>query len=42
MDRVGADGLVSSEENHINKEDIVDWPKGERNGYVFKPTSTPW
>jgi alpha-L-rhamnosidase len=35
MERVGADGLVRSEQKHIKKEDIVDWPATERDGYVF-------
>ena len=40
MDRVGADGLVRSVEKHIAKEDIVDWPKTERDGYVFTEINT--
>jgi hypothetical protein len=40
MDRAGPDGLVRSAEKHINKEDIVDWPKGERDGYVFTEQNT--
>lgn len=40
MERVGADGLVRSEEKHIEKEDIVDWPKAERDGYVFTEQNT--
>lgn len=35
MDRVGTDGLVQSRAQHITKGDIVDWPKDERDGYVF-------
>ncbi|MBM3852195.1 MAG: alpha-L-rhamnosidase [Verrucomicrobia bacterium] len=35
LDRVGPDGLVVSTEKHIAKGDIVDWPKGERDGFVF-------
>lgn len=35
MDRVGAEGLVRS-----SKNDIVDWPVGERDGYQFKPFNT--
>lgn len=40
MERVGPDGLVRSEERHIKREDIVDWPVKERDGYVFKPVNT--
>ena len=40
MDRVGADGLVRSEERHVKREDIVDWPVKERDGYVFTPVNT--
>jgi len=40
MDRVGPDGLVRSEKKHVTKEDIVDWPKGERDDYVFTPLNT--
>jgi hypothetical protein len=40
MDRVRPDGLVKSEQKHVKKEDIVDWPAGERDGYVFTPLNT--
>jgi len=40
LDRVGPDGLVHSAEKHITKEDIVDWPQKERDGYVFTPQNT--
>jgi hypothetical protein len=40
MDRVRPDGLVKSEPKHVKKEDIVDWPAGERDGYVFTPLNT--
>jgi hypothetical protein len=40
MDRVRPDGLVKSEPQHVKKEDIVDWPAGERDGYVFTPLNT--
>lgn len=40
MDRVGPDGLVKSDPRHVKKEDIVDWPAGERDGYVFTPLNT--
>ena len=40
LERVGADGLVRSEERHVKRDDIVDWPVGERDGYVFRPVNT--
>lgn len=40
LDRVGENGLVRSEERHVKREDIVDWPKGERDGYVFTSQNT--
>lgn len=40
MERVRPDGLVKSEPQHVKKEDIVDWPAGERDGYVFTPLNT--
>jgi hypothetical protein len=40
LDRVGPNGLVQSAERHIRREDIVDWPKGERDGYEFTPLNT--
>jgi alpha-L-rhamnosidase len=40
LDRVGPEGLVRSADRHVKKEDIVDWPKGERDGYVFTPLNT--
>ena len=40
MDRAGEDGLIRSEERHIKREDIVDWPVGERDGYVFTARNT--
>lgn len=40
MDRVGPDGLVRSTGQHIKKGDIVDWPVGERDGYVFTKQNT--
>ena len=38
--RVGADGLVRSDASQIAKTDIVDWPRGERDGYQFTATNT--
>lgn len=40
LDRVGANGLVRSEERQIKRDDLVDWPKGERDGYVFTELNT--
>jgi hypothetical protein len=40
LDRVGPDGLLVSTANHIKKGDLVDWPVGERDGFVFKPVNT--
>lgn len=39
-DRVGNDGLVHSTSEQIHHTDIVDWPVGERDGYVFTPINT--
>ncbi len=40
LERAGPDGLVRSEQRHIRREDIVDWPVAERDGYVFTPVNT--
>jgi hypothetical protein len=40
LDRARADGLLASSEAQRAKEDIVDWPSGERDGYVFTPVNT--
>ncbi len=40
MDRVGADGLVHSSQQQMRRGDIVDWPQGERDGYVFSEINT--
>src|SRR5581483_8434036 len=39
-DRVGSDGLVHSNAAQVHRNDIVDWPAGERDGYVFTPMNT--
>jgi hypothetical protein len=39
-DRVGADGLVASDAKQIKRTDLVDWPSGERDGYVFTARNT--
>ena len=40
LDRARADGLLASTEAQRAREDIVDWPAGERDGYVFTPVNT--
>lgn len=40
LDRAGPDGLVRSNEEQQRRTDIVDWPKGERDGYVFTEVNT--
>ncbi|TWT65774.1 family 78 glycoside hydrolase catalytic domain [Crateriforma conspicua] len=38
--RCGDDGLVRSDEMDQNRHDIVDWPKNERDGFVFTDVNT--
>ena len=38
--RKGADGLIASDAQQIKRTDIVDWPRGERDGYVFTERNT--
>lgn len=40
MHRSGKDGLVRSAEIDQTRHDIVDWPKGERDGFVFTEVNT--
>ncbi|HSP44208.1 MAG TPA: alpha-L-rhamnosidase C-terminal domain-containing protein, partial [Luteolibacter sp.] len=40
LDRAREDGLLASTPEHIRKGDIVDWPKSERDGFVFKTVNT--
>jgi hypothetical protein len=40
MERVGPDGLATSNAAQIKKGDIVDWPVGERDGFVFTNTNS--
>jgi hypothetical protein len=40
MERVRADGLVGSNQQQIKRTDIVDWPTGERDGFVFTAANT--
>lgn len=39
MERVGPDGLVTSNAAQIKKGDIVDWPAAERDGFQFTNTN---
>jgi hypothetical protein len=38
--RARADGLIVSNPGQIKRSDIVDWPTGERDGFVFTPINT--
>lgn len=40
LERAGPDGLITSDAQQIKRTDIVDWPKKERDGYVFTPVNT--
>jgi alpha-L-rhamnosidase len=40
LNRARVDGLLVSNDKQVKKDDIVDWPKSERDGYVFKPVNT--
>ncbi len=40
LDRAGPDGLIRSNESQQKRDDIVDWPMGERDGYVFTEINT--
>jgi hypothetical protein len=40
IERAGDDGLIRSNKQQQQKTDIVDWPKTERDGYVFKEINT--
>ncbi|MDF7799588.1 family 78 glycoside hydrolase catalytic domain [Pontiellaceae bacterium B1224] len=39
-ERKGDDGLIATNAKQIKKGDIVDWPKDERDGYVFTSRNT--
>ncbi len=39
LDRLGPDGLILSTPAHLKKGDLVDWPAGERDGFVFTPVN---
>jgi alpha-L-rhamnosidase len=40
LGRARADGLVTSDAATIRQGDLVDWPAGERDGFVFRPVNT--
>lgn len=40
LDRAGPDGLLVSSDAKIKWGDLVDWPPGERDGYVFTHVNT--
>ena len=40
LDRVGPEGLIVSNAAQVKRDDIVDWPVAERDGFVFKPVNT--
>ncbi|TWU43127.1 Bacterial alpha-L-rhamnosidase [Novipirellula aureliae] len=40
LDRSGPDGLVRSNQSQQQRDDIVDWPRGERDHYVFTEINT--
>ena len=40
LDRVGPDGLIVSSKQQIKRDDIVDWPRAERNNFVFTEINT--
>jgi hypothetical protein len=40
LDRAREDGLLVSNDKQVKRDDIVDWPKGERDGFVFTAVNT--
>lgn len=40
LDRARGDGLLLSNPAQMKRDDLVDWPAKERDGYVFKPVNT--
>ena len=40
LHRARPDGLLASNDAQQKRDDIVDWPAGERDGYVFTPVNT--
>lgn len=39
-DRAGADGLVKSNDKQRGRNDLVDWPQTERDGFEFREVNT--
>lgn len=39
-ERLRPDGLIGSNAAQIRKGDLVDWPAGERDGFVFSPVNS--
>lgn len=40
LGRAREDGLLVSNDAQVKRDDIVDWPVGERDGFVFKPVNS--
>jgi len=40
LNQARGDGLIVSNDGQIKHSDIVDWPTGERDGFVFTPVNT--
>lgn len=40
LERAGPEGLILSNAQQVKKTDIVDWPREERDDYVFTPVNT--
>lgn len=40
LERAREDGLLVSNAAQVKRDDIVDWPVAERDGFVFKPVNT--
>jgi len=40
LDRVREDGLLVSPPQAVKRDDIVDWPAGERDGFQHRPVNT--
>lgn len=40
LERAREDGLLVSNAGQMDKGDLVDWPPGERDGFVFTPVNT--
>jgi hypothetical protein len=40
FERARPDGLLASSESQMKKGDVVDWPAGERDGFVMTPVNT--